>query len=183
MFTTMGQTNSRQKKEYLMGFSSFLPYPPPTTADSGAYFSIFIYCRSLECVATKLGFPRFAKHETRQNCFPVSRNGFWWNFTKFVLNHFAKFCNTSLKEKIFTIKKLDDIVPFITVSDRKGLNQPACQEGWKKCKKERRIVLPMWCIYVCPCVSCNIVMLFTCTWVRSHPDSKEALGVKPDPLR
>jgi hypothetical protein len=25
-------------------------------------------------------------------------------------------------------------------------------------------------------------MLFTCTLVRSHPDSRKALGVKPDPL-
>jgi hypothetical protein len=36
----------------------------------------------------------------------------------------------------------------ITVSDRKGQDQPACQERWKKCKKkrrkeERRIVMPM----------------------------------------
>ncbi len=26
-------------------------------------------------------------------------------------------------------------------------------------------------------------MLFTCTLVRSHPDSRKALGMKPDPLR
>ncbi len=28
---------------------------------------------------------------------------------------------------------------------------------------------------MCPCVSCNIVMLFTCTLVRSHPDNKEGV--------
>jgi hypothetical protein len=33
----------------------------------------------------------------------------------------------------------------------------------------------MWCIYMCLCVSCSIVMLFTCTLVRSHPDSKEGV--------
>ncbi len=33
----------------------------------------------------------------------------------------------------------------------------------------------MWCIYMCPCVSCRVVMLFTCTLVRSHPDSKEGI--------
>jgi hypothetical protein len=29
---------------------------------------------------------------------------------------------------------------------------------------------------VCPCVSCSVVLLFTCTLVRSRPDSNE--GVK-----
>jgi hypothetical protein len=33
-------------------------------------------------VATKLGFPRFAKHETRRNFFPVSRNFAKWIKTK-----------------------------------------------------------------------------------------------------
>jgi hypothetical protein len=41
----------------------------------------------------------------------------------------------------------------------------------------------MLCIYVCPCLSCRVVMLFTCTLVRSRLDSNEGLGVKPDPLR
>jgi hypothetical protein len=31
---------------------------------------------------------------------------------------------------------------------------------------------------MCPCVSCSVVMLFTCTLVRSHPDSKEGIRCK-----
>jgi hypothetical protein len=31
----------------------------------------------------------------------------------------------------------------IYVSDGKGWDQPACQEEWKICRKERRIVMPM----------------------------------------
>jgi hypothetical protein len=27
--------------------------------------------------------------------------------------------------------------------DGKGRDQPACQEGWKMCRKEKRIVMPM----------------------------------------
>jgi hypothetical protein len=69
------------------------------------------------------------------------------------------------------------------VSDGKGLNQPACQEEWKKCRRKRRIVMSMWCIYMCAHMSCGVIMFFTCTLVRSHPDSRKALGVKPDLLR
>ncbi len=36
--------------------------------------------------------------------------------------------------------------------------------------------MPIWCIYVCPCVSCSAAVLYTCTLVRSRPDSNE--GVK-----
>jgi hypothetical protein len=43
-------------------------------------------------VATKLGFPSFAKHEIRRNYFPISRN--------FVLIRFAKFRNTFHDKKI-----------------------------------------------------------------------------------
>jgi hypothetical protein len=32
-------------------------------------------------------------------------------------------------------------------------------------------------------MSCSVVMLFTCTLVRSDPDNRKALGVKPDPLK
>jgi hypothetical protein len=32
---------------------------------------------------------------------------------------------------------------YIVVSDGKGLNQLACQEEWKKCKKRRRITMLM----------------------------------------
>jgi hypothetical protein len=68
------------------------------------------------------------------------------------------------------------------VSDRKGRDQPSCQEEWKMCRKKRRIVMPMWCIYMFAHILCSIVVLFTCSLVRSHPDSRKALGVKPDPL-
>ncbi len=65
-------------------------------------------------VATKLGFTHFAKLDENFSQFhEISRNSFWQNF---VLNHFVKFCDTSEKEQIFKIKKLDDIVPFITTS-------------------------------------------------------------------
>jgi hypothetical protein len=61
----------------------------------------------------------------------------------------------------------------VLVSDQKGLDQPACQERWRKCKKKGRkknskandvqyICMSMCVIYV--------VVLFTCT---SHPDSNE----------
>ncbi len=33
----------------------------------------------------------------------------------------------------------------------------------------------IYILYVCPCVSCSVVMLFTCTSVRSHPDSNEGV--------
>jgi hypothetical protein len=63
------------------------------------------------------------------------------------------------------------------VSDWKGLDQPACQERWKRCKKKRRKknsdANVMYIQYVCPCVSYSVVGLFTCTLVRSHPDSNE----------
>jgi hypothetical protein len=68
------------------------------------------------------------------------------------------------------------------VSDRKGLNQPACQEEWKKCRRKRRIVMLMWCIYMCAHVSCSVVMLFTCTLVRSYPDSKRSVRCETRPL-
>jgi hypothetical protein len=35
------------------------------------------------------------------------------------------------------------IIDMVSVSDRKGLNQPACQEEWKKCRRKRRIVMLM----------------------------------------
>ncbi len=36
---------------------------------------------------------------------------------------------------------------------------------------------------MCAHVSYSVVMLFTCTLARSNPDSRKALGVKPNPLR
>ncbi len=35
---------------------------------------------------------------------------------------------------------------------------------------------------VCPCVSCSVVVLFTCTLVRSRRTAMKGLGAKPDPL-
>jgi hypothetical protein len=77
--------------------------------------------------------------------------------------------------------KIGHLVVIVSVG--KGLDQPACQEGWKMYREKRRIVMPMWSIYMCAHVSYSVVMLFTCTLARSHPDSRKALGVKPDPLR
>jgi hypothetical protein len=93
-------------------------------------------------VATKLRFPRFAKHEIRRNYFPISRNfakfceisrnGFWQNFAKFrqisyYVSRWKKLDNivpfsvhwNGFRQnfyKIFTIKKLDNILPFIATS-------------------------------------------------------------------
>jgi hypothetical protein len=38
--------------------------------------------------------------------------------------------------------KAPNLVTLI-VSDRKGRDQPSCQEEWKMCRKKRRIVMPM----------------------------------------
>jgi hypothetical protein len=48
-------------------------------------------------------------------------------------------------------------------------SRPAKEGG----RSGRRRVMPMWCIYVCPCESCSAAMFFTCTLVRSCPDSNE----------
>jgi hypothetical protein len=53
-----------------------------------------------------------------------------------------------------------------------GRGQPACQEERKMCRKKKRIVMPMWYIYMCEHLSCSVVVMFTCTLVRSHPDSR-----------
>jgi hypothetical protein len=37
-------------------------------------------------------------------------------------------------------------------------------------------------IHVCH-VSCSVVVMFACTLVRSHPDSRGVLGVKLEPLQ
>ncbi len=57
-------------------------------------------------------------------------------------------------------------------SDAMGRGQPGCQEEWKMCRKKRKIVMPMWCIYMCAHMLCRVVVMFTCTLVRSHPDSR-----------
>ncbi len=58
------------------------------------------------------------------------------------------------------------------VADTMGQGQPTCQEEWKMCRKRRRIVMPMWCIYMSAHMSCSVVVMFICTLVRSHPDSR-----------
>jgi hypothetical protein len=49
------------------------------------------------------------------------------------------YCSLSLgylASKVITIHVQDKFINFILVSEGKGLDQPACQEGWKKCKEE-----------------------------------------------
>ncbi len=66
--------------------------------------------------------------------------------------------------------------------DGKGLDQPACQGEWKKCRKKRKNSNAD-VMYICvPFVTCNVVMLFTCLLVRSHPDSKEGVRCEIRPI-
>ncbi len=51
--------------------------------------------------------------------------------------------------------------------------QPACPGKWKKCRKKKNTNVMY--IHVCD-VSCNIVVMFICTLVRSHPDSRRRWG-------
>ncbi len=74
------------------------------------------------------------------------------------------------------------LIDILLVSDGKGLDQPACQEEWKKCRRKRRIVMRMWCIYMCAHMSCSSIMLFTCTLVRSPPDSMEGIRCETRPV-
>ncbi len=41
--------------------------------------------------------------------------------------------------------------------------------------------MSMWCIYMCAHMSCGVIMLFTCTLVRSHPDSREGVRCEIQP--
>jgi hypothetical protein len=52
---------------------------------------------------------------------------------------------------------------------------PAKKSGRSVKRKKNSNADVMYCIYVCPCVSCSVVISFTCTSVRSHPDSKEGV--------
>jgi hypothetical protein len=60
-----------------------------------------------------------------------------------------------------------------TVTDRVSGGQSACPGKWKMCRKKKLIVILVWwiCIHVCH-VSCNVVVMFTCTLVRSRPGSR-----------
>ncbi len=66
--------------------------------------------------------------------------------------------------------------------DGKGLDLPTRQGKWKKCRKKSKNS-NAYVMYICvPCVSCNVVMLFTCLLVRSHPDSKEGVRCETRPI-
>jgi hypothetical protein len=58
--------------------------------------------------------------------------------------------------------------------------QPACPGKWKMCKEEERVNSNTDLMYIHVFqVSCRVVVMFTCTLVRSHPDS----SVKLEPLQ
>jgi hypothetical protein len=62
------------------------------------------------------------------------------------------------------------------VADRASGGQQACPGKWKKCRKKKmKSNTNVMYIHVCH-VSCNIVVMFTCTLVRSHPDSRRHWG-------
>ncbi len=64
----------------------------------------------------------------------------------------------------------------IGVTDGGNGGQPACPGTWKKCrKKNMNSNTNVLYIHVCP-VSCNVVVMFACTLVRSHLDSRRRWG-------
>ncbi len=63
----------------------------------------------------------------------------------------------------------------VSVTDKGNRGQPACPEEWKKCKKNMNSSNSVMNISVCP-VSHIAVVMFTCTLVRSHPDSRRCWG-------
>jgi hypothetical protein len=68
------------------------------------------------------------------------------------------------------------------VPDGKGLDQPTCQGERNKCRKKSKNSNAD-VMYICvPCVSCNVVMLFTCLLVKSHLDSKEVIRCETRPI-
>jgi hypothetical protein len=54
-------------------------------------------------------------------------------------------------------------------------SQPASESGRGVKKKNMNSNASVWCIHVCP-VSYNTVVMFTCSLVRSHPDSRRCWG-------
>ncbi len=65
------------------------------------------------------------------------------------------------------------MIQFLCIADAMDRAQPACQVEWKMCRKKKWMVILMWCIYIHVChVLCSVVVMFTCTLVRSHPDSR-----------
>ncbi len=67
----------------------------------------------------------------------------------------------------------------VPVTDGGNGGQPACPGKWKRCRKKKRRQKMnnsnVMYIHVCS-VSCNIVVMFACTLVRSHPDSRRRWG-------
>jgi hypothetical protein len=63
----------------------------------------------------------------------------------------------------------------ILVTDKGNGGQLACPEEWKKFKKNMNSSNSVMYISVCP-VSYIAVVMFTCTLVRSHPDSRRRWG-------
>ncbi len=62
------------------------------------------------------------------------------------------------------------------VTDGASGGQPACPGKWKKCRRKKmNSNTNVMYIHVCH-VSCKIVLMFTCTLVRSHPDSRRCWG-------
>jgi hypothetical protein len=64
----------------------------------------------------------------------------------------------------------------LSVIDGASGGQPACLGKLKKCRKKKmNSNTNVMYIHVCH-VLCKIVMMFTCTLVRSHPDSRRRWG-------
>jgi hypothetical protein len=53
-------------------------------------------------------------------------------------------------------------------------SRPA-KKGGRSVKRKKNSNADVMYIYMCACVSCSVVMLFTCTSVGSHPDRKEGV--------
>jgi hypothetical protein len=71
---------------------------------------------------------------------------------------------------------MDSILIILSVMEGASGGQPACPGKWKKCRKKRmNSNTSLMYIDVCH-VSCNIGVMFTCTLVRSHPDSRRHWG-------
>jgi hypothetical protein len=62
-------------------------------------------------------------------------------------------------------------------------SQPAKKSGRSVKGKKNSNADVMYTVYVCPCVSCSIDVLFACISVRSRPDSNEGVGCEIRSLR
>jgi hypothetical protein len=68
------------------------------------------------------------------------------------------------------------LVGKVTVTDRGSGGKPACPGKWKKCRKKNvNSNVDMLYIHVCH-GSCNVVVMFACTLVRSRPDRRRHWG-------